>query len=230
MMAARLDAERVFCLVPARSGSTRVQDKNLAVVGGTSLLERAVRVSRAAVGRVFVSTDSERYADVARRAGADVPGLRPAELAASDTPMDPVVAHAVRAWGDEVVELVLVVQPTAPFTSVDDLVAVVHAYDSTPGAASAVTAVAVPAVTAFTLVTGPDGLGVPLVPSLFDRRTQDVPPLANATGAAFVAPAARVRAGGPLVDMPIALAFVDPSRAIDVDDEHDLARAQELAS
>jgi CMP-N-acetylneuraminic acid synthetase len=230
MAAARLDPGRVFCLVPARSGSTRVQDKNLALVGGTSLLERAVRVSRAVAGRVFVSTDSERYADVARRAGADVPDLRPDVLDASGKPMDPVVTHALQAWGDDSVELVLVVQPTAPFTTVDDLVAVTHAFDRTPGAASAVTAVAVPATTAFTLVAGPDGLGVPLVPSLFDRRTQDVPPLANATGAAFVAPAARVRDGGPLVEPPIALAFVDPSRAIDVDDEHDLARAQELAS
>jgi CMP-N-acetylneuraminic acid synthetase len=229
-MAARLDPDRVFCLVPARSGSTRVRDKNLALVGGSSLLERAVRVARAAAGRVFVSTDSERYAQVARQAGAEVPGLRPAELAASGTPMDPVAAHAVRSWADDGVDLVLVVQPTAPFTSVDDLVAVVDAYDAHPGAASAVTAVRVPATTAFTLVTGPEGLGVPLVPSLFDRRTQDVPPLANATGAAFVAPAARVRDGGPLVATPIALAFVDPSRAIDVDDEQDLARAREVAS
>jgi|SRR5579884_591391 len=229
-MAAPLDPDRIFCVVPARSGSTRVRDKNLALVGGSSLLERAVRVARAAVGRVYVSTDSERYAEIARRAGADVPALRPAALASSDVPMDPVVAHALGAWGSRSSELVLVVQPTAPFTTVDDLVAVVDAYDDAPGAASAVTAVTVPPTTAFTLVSGPDGTGVPLVPSLFDRRTQDVPPLANATGAAFVAPAARVAAGGPLVEPPIALAFVDPTRAIDVDDEDDLARAQELAS
>lgn len=230
MAAAPLDPERIFCVVPARSGSTRVRDKNLALVGGSSLLERAVHVARAAVGRVVVSTDSDRYAEVARRAGADVPALRPAALAASDVPMEPVVAHALRAWSGRSTEIVLVVQPTAPFTSVDDLVAVVDAYDETPGAASALTAVAVPPTTAFTLVTGPDGTGVPLVPSLFDRRTQDVPPLANATGAAFVAPVERVVAGGPLVEPPIALAFVDPSRAIDVDDEQDLARARELAS
>src|SRR5581483_8564650 len=223
-MAAPLDPDRIFCVVPARSGSTRVRDKNLALVGGSSLLERAVRVGRAAVGRVYVSTDSERYAEIARRAGADVPALRPAALASSDVPMDPVVAHALGAWGSRSSELVLVVQPTAPFTTVDDLVAVVDAYDDAPGAASAVTAVTVPPTTAFTLVSGPDGTGVPLVPSLFDRRTQDVPPLANATGAA------RVAAGGPLVEPPIALAFVDPTRAIDVDDEDDLARAQELAS
>ena len=230
MAAARLDPDRVFCLVPARSGSTRVRDKNLALVGGTSLLERAVRVARAAVGRVFVSTDSDRYADVARRAGAEVPGLRPAALAAADTPMDPVVAHALDAWAADTVELVLVLQPTAPFTTVDDLVAAVGAYDASPAAACALTAVTVAPTTAFTLVAGPDGLAAPLVPALFDRRTQDVPPLANATGAAFVAPAARVRAGGPLVEAPIALAFVDPARAIDVDDEHDLARAREVAS
>ncbi len=53
-MAAPLDPDRIFCVVPARSGSTRVRDKNLALVGGSSLLERAVRVARAAVGRVYV--------------------------------------------------------------------------------------------------------------------------------------------------------------------------------
>lgn len=229
-MVPRLDADRVFCVVPARAGSTRVPDKNLARVGGVTLLERAIHASLAAVGRVFVSTDSERYAAIARAAGASVPGLRPAELATGDTPMDPVVTHALTEWGDARSELVLLVQPTAPFTTADDLVAVVAAFDGAPGAASAVTAVPLAATTAFALVAGPDGLAAPLVPALFDRRTQDIPPLANATGSAFVAPAARVRTGGPLLIPPIALAYVDPDHAVDVDDAEDLARAQELAS
>jgi CMP-N-acetylneuraminic acid synthetase len=227
---APLDADRVFCVIPARAGSTRVPDKNLARVGGVTLLERAIRVALGAVGRVFVSTDSERYAGIASAAGATVPGLRPTELATDDAPMDPVVTHALQAWGDAATEVVLLVQPTAPFTTADDLVAVVRAFDEADGAACAVTAVPLAPATAFALVAGPDGLAAPLVPALFDRRTQDIPPLANATGSAFVAPAARVRAGGPLLVAPIALAFVDPEHAVDVDDVDDLARARELAS
>ncbi|HEY7135172.1 MAG TPA: acylneuraminate cytidylyltransferase family protein [Acidimicrobiia bacterium] len=229
-MVARLDADRVFCVIPARAGSTRVPDKNLARVGGVTLLERAIHAALGAVTRVFVSTDSERYASIATAAGATVPGLRPAELATDDAPMDPVVTHALREWGDPGTEVVLLVQPTAPFTTAGDLVAVVRAFDDAQGAACAVTAVPLAPTTAFALVAGPDGLAAPLVPALFDRRSQDIPPLANATGSAFVAPAARVRAGGPLLVAPIALAFVDPEHAVDVDDVHDLARARELAS
>ncbi|MEA2702772.1 MAG: hypothetical protein QOD63_717 [Actinomycetota bacterium] len=224
------DAVRILCLVPARSGSTRIPDKNVQVVDGSTLLARAVRTAREAFGRVFVSTDSPRYADEARTGGAEVPSLRPPELAESDTPMDAVIGHALSAWADPRVEILVLVQPTSPFTTAADLHAVVRALDEHPGAACALTAVAVAPTTAFVLATGEDGLARHLAPHLSQHRTQDVPPLAIPTGGAYAARIARLVGGGPLVTEPIAVVLVDGARALDIDEPSDLARARRLVS
>ena len=73
--------------------------------------------------RVVVSTDSERYAELARAAGAAVPALRPAALATDTTSTDAVVAHAL-GWRPDA-DVVVVVQATSPFTTAADLRAVV---------------------------------------------------------------------------------------------------------
>jgi N-acylneuraminate cytidylyltransferase len=104
----------VMCVVPARSGSERIRDKNLSEIGGVPLLVRAVHVALEAFGRVFVSTDSADYAEIACSAGATVPSLRPSEISGSLTPMDEVVRHVVCEWcADE--RFFVLVQATAPF-------------------------------------------------------------------------------------------------------------------
>ena len=87
----------VLALIPARSGSKSVTDKNIREVAGKPLLawsvEHALASSR--INRVIVSTDSERYAEIAREAGAETPFIRPAEYA-TDTALDlDVFKHAL---------------------------------------------------------------------------------------------------------------------------------------
>jgi CMP-N-acetylneuraminic acid synthetase len=217
---------RVTAIVPVRAGSRRIVDKNLAEVGGRSLLARAVQTAREAFGTVVVSTDSERYGAAARAAGAVVPALRPAALATDDATTDAVVAHAL-GWRPEAT-IVVVVQATSPFTTAADLRNVVAALDARPDAATAVLARALPREHAYALVEGEDG-ALPLACDLYDRRSQDLPALWLPTGGAFAAPAARVRAGGPLQAAPFAIVPVPADRALDIDVPADLERAQELA-
>ena len=75
----------VLAIIGARSGSKSVKDKNIALVDGKPLLGRIIETARASrhVNRVIVSTDSAKYADVARDYGAESPFLRPADLAQS---------------------------------------------------------------------------------------------------------------------------------------------------
>src|SRR5919202_315422 len=75
-------------LIPARAGSERVPGKNIRPLAGHPLLAYAIATARHAdiFDRVVVSTDSEEIADVARHYGADVPFLRPPELATSTSP------------------------------------------------------------------------------------------------------------------------------------------------
>ena len=88
---------RVLALVPARGGSKGIPDKNIRPLAGRTLLEYAARVSAESgvIDRIVLSTDSERIAEEGRRVGLEVPFLRPFALAQDDTPMLPVIEHAV---------------------------------------------------------------------------------------------------------------------------------------
>lgn len=115
-----------LALVPARGGSKSIPLKNIQPLGGRPLIEYALTaIARSGVvDRVCVSTDDERIADVARAAGADVPFMRPAELAGDRTPTLEVIRHAL-AWLDRHEgcrpDYVLVVQPTEPFVKADQI-------------------------------------------------------------------------------------------------------------
>ncbi len=87
----------VVVIVPARGGSKGLPRKNARLLAGQPLVGHAVRAGREAllVDRVLCSTDDEPIAELARAAGAEVPFLRPAELAQDTTEDWPVFAHAL---------------------------------------------------------------------------------------------------------------------------------------
>ena len=108
----------VLALVPARGGSKGVPDKNLRPLAGRTLLEYAAAAARdsQAIERIVLSTDSEAIAAAGREAGLEVPFMRPPALAQDDTPMLPVIVHALDAlkldgW---VPDYVVLLQPTSP--------------------------------------------------------------------------------------------------------------------
>ncbi|QSR32873.1 acylneuraminate cytidylyltransferase [Nocardioides sp. S5] len=106
-------------VVPARGGSKGLPGKNTLSLAGVPLVVHAVRALEMAtrVDRVVVSTDDPHIAAVAKQWGGDVPFRRPADLAADDTPMGPVLRHALdqveRAEAREY-DLLVLCDPTSP--------------------------------------------------------------------------------------------------------------------
>ena len=92
--------------------------KHLVSLAGRPLLSYTADAARAsrALDRVIVSTDDPGIAAAARGCGLEVPFLRPAALAGDDTPMLPVLQHAVEAVerASDRVEIVVLLQPTSP--------------------------------------------------------------------------------------------------------------------
>jgi CMP-N-acetylneuraminic acid synthetase len=78
----------VIALIPARAGSTRVPHKNIRRLGSHPLLAYAISgaIDSGVFAAIVVSTDSERYAHIARYYGAEVPFLRPVEFATATSP------------------------------------------------------------------------------------------------------------------------------------------------
>jgi CMP-N,N'-diacetyllegionaminic acid synthase len=103
-------------LIPARSGSERVRDKNIRPLAGHPLIAYAVAAAREAgvFDRVVCSTDSGKIAEVAQRYGADVPFLRPPELATSTSPDIEWIRHALGHL-DAHYDLFAIVRATNPF-------------------------------------------------------------------------------------------------------------------
>jgi CMP-N,N'-diacetyllegionaminic acid synthase len=103
-------------LVPARAGSQRVPGKNVLPLAGHPLIAYSIASARESgiFTTVVVSTDSEEIADVARRYGAGVPRLRPAELATSTSSDIEWVLHAMR---DRDEDAFAILRPTSPFRS-----------------------------------------------------------------------------------------------------------------
>lgn len=92
----------VVAIIPARSGSKGIKDKNLSNLCGYPLLVYSIVAAKLAkqIDRVLISTDSEHYAEVGRRYGAEVPFLRPAELSGDTSTDRDFMLHAMQ-WVQE---------------------------------------------------------------------------------------------------------------------------------
>jgi N-acylneuraminate cytidylyltransferase len=224
---------RVLAVVPARGGSKGLPGKNLAPLAGASLLEHALAFAAQcpAITRTIVSTDSEEIAAAARRAGGDVPFLRPAELARDDTPMWPVLRHALASL-EPAFDLLVLLDPTAPARLPSDLDRALDLLRA-DAAADGVVAVAEPRFNpVWQLVVERDGALEHLVPegAAYIRR-QDAPRALFIAGTLYVWRAGFVRREreswfrGRLLPLEI-----EAERATTVDTEADLRVLEALAA
>jgi CMP-N-acetylneuraminic acid synthetase len=110
---------RILGLIPARGGSKGVPRKNVRKLGGKPLIaytiDAALRARR--IDRVVVSTEDDEIAEVASQLGAELPFRRDRALAEDDTPMLPVMQHAIRSLMQDgwEADAVCLLQPTYPF-------------------------------------------------------------------------------------------------------------------
>ncbi len=131
--------QRVLALIPARGGSKGCPGKNSRLRCGRPLVAWSVvaALGSSAIDSVVVSTDDMAVADAARAAGADVPFVRPAELAGDDAPMSEVIRHALRELEASGVffDYLVLLQPTSPLRTSADIDAAFERLADTDGSA-----------------------------------------------------------------------------------------------
>jgi N-acylneuraminate cytidylyltransferase len=113
-------------IIPARGGSKRIPRKNIKDFCGKPMIAWSIEkaIQSGCFDRVIVSTDDAEIASVAVRCGAEVPFLRPAELADDHTGTIPVIAHAVE-WlnaNGSMVDKACCIYATSPFLKAEDLI------------------------------------------------------------------------------------------------------------
>lgn len=109
----------ILGIIPARSGSKSVKDKNIRPLAGRPLMAWSIKAGLACkqIDKLVVSTDSDKYAQLAKFYGAEVL-MRPADLAKDETSMIPVLQHALAAYP---ADLIVLLDPTSPLRNISDI-------------------------------------------------------------------------------------------------------------
>ena len=112
----------VLAIIPARSGSKGVPNKNARLLGGKPLIAYSIEQAQSSIfiRDIIVSTDSEEIGEMAKRFGAQVPFIRPAHLSSDTAKSIDVVIHAVEFLKEQGknYDAVILLQPTSPFREV----------------------------------------------------------------------------------------------------------------
>ena len=116
----------LLAVITARGGSKGVPRKNIRELCGKPLIAWTIEAAQKSnyIDRLIVSTEDEEIADISRSYGADVPFIRPAELAMDDTPGIEPVLHALDLLPE--FDQILLLQPTSPLRTAEDIDGIVQ--------------------------------------------------------------------------------------------------------
>lgn len=226
--------KKILALIPARGGSKEIPRKNIVPFGGKPLIAWTIEAALASRGiaRTVVSTDDEEIAVVARKSGAEVPFLRPADFAGDEAPALGVIRHAlgVLAESGERYDAVAYLQPTSPLRGAGDIEAALALLEET-GADTVVSVVPVPhAMVPSSLMRQKDGgrLDFAAAPETRKFRRQDKERLFARNGPAILLSRISVFETGALYGAHIRGLEMHPFRSVDIDDADDLALAEAM--
>jgi len=213
----------------ARGGSKGVPRKNIRPLAGKPLIAYAIEAAlqTPSIQRLIVSTDDPEIADVARRFGAEVPFMRPPELAADTSPEWLSWQHAIRTLGD--VDVLVSVPATAPLRTPAD---VENCIQTLLNSDADITITVTPAARSpfFTMVVFNEGgyiqRVIPTTTQIY--RRQDAPPVFDITPLAYVVRAPFVLRENSMFNGKMNAVIVPQERALDIDTEQDFEIAEFL--
>jgi N-acylneuraminate cytidylyltransferase len=227
----------VLAVIPARGGSKGISRKNLVPVGGIPLVGHSIRhaLNSPSITRVIVSTEDEEIAAVSREYGAEVPFLRPGELADDDVLDHPVFCHALRTLHEidgYMPTLVVHLRPTAPFRRVEWIEGAISLLASNP-AADSVRSVSRPSQHPYRIFRiADDGFLQPLMghehPMPYLLRRQDLPAVYHYNCVVDVTRPATILQKGTMTGDRMLPYIIPEDEVFDVDTRRDLEIASIL--
>lgn len=217
-------------VIPARAGSKRLKHKNLKILQGKSLIERAVESALASkvFSEVIVSTDSQEIADEALRVGAKVPFLRPSQLAQDESSSADVGVDILRSLGADVHTTMTWLQPTSPLRTAQDIVASHKLYQQKK-AQCVVSVCPCEHSPLWTMALPNDGNMQNFISAeSFNKRSQDLAPRFRVNGAIYIVDTASfLQQKSFYIQGSKSFAFQMPAnRSVDIDTQWDLDLAE----
>lgn len=228
---------KILGLIPARGGSKVVPRKNLRMLGNRPLVEYSIReaMSSGCITRTVCSTDDAEIAETARRCGAEVPFLRPAELAGDASTDADYTIHAVEWLRDNegwLAHLVVILWPTCPLRKTSDIDGAVRMLLDNPDADSVVSVIP-PQKSPYKMWRRTDaGYLVPLLTShvfeQFAGPRQRLPEVLAPNGYVHVVRAETVLQSSSILGFKVLPYEMDAAECIDIDSEEDFKIAEAL--
>lgn len=222
---------KILALIPARGGSKGILRKNIRSLAGKPLINWTIEAARDSevCERLLVSTDDREIAAIARVSGADAPFLRPVSLSTDTTTSLSVVEHAIDWLHDmraETFSHVLLLQPTSPLRTKEDIQNAVRIAEKTN---AAVVSVCEPQQHPYLCkIVREDGTLADFIPESanFSRR-QDFPPVFTLNGAIYIISVDCLRAEKTFTPEKTIPYIMPPERSLDIDTPWDFFLAEQ---
>lgn len=229
----------ILAIIPARAGSKTIRDKNILDFRGKPLFCHSIDHAKASslITRCIVSTDSEEYASIAREAGAEVPFLRPPELATDDALDHGAFLHALQ-WLEEHESykpaIVVHLRPTTPIRNPEHIDKAIQLLIDHPEA-DAVRSVIPAKETPYKMWRLSDGLLEPLLklednPEPYNTPRQQLPLVYWQNANIDVTRRSTIIDKNSMTGEVILPFIMDVSEDIDIDEKEDFEKAEKVVS
>ena len=214
---------KYIVLICARGGSKGLPGKNVKPLNEIPLIGWSINIAKQIdrISRIIVSTDSEEIAKVALEYGAEVPFMRPKELAQDDSPEWIVWKHAIKhveSYGNEDIDAIIVLPVTAPLRSVKDVNSCIDLFEESE-VDSVITVSEASRSPYFNMIVNNDSGYASLVISPENQitRRQDAPEVFDMTTVAYVVNTNVVKQSNSIFEGKVKSIIIPQERSIDID-------------
>ncbi len=182
-----INNKKILAVITARAGSKRLPNKNILDLAGKPLIAWTIDEAKKSkyIDKLIVSTDSEEIRRISEQYGAKVPFLRPEELSNDTADSISVIKHAINFFNKEY-DYVLLLQPTSPLRTVEDIDVPIEMLNKETKAVVSVCETEHSPLWSNTL---PEGLSMTnfIRPEIKNKRSQDLPKYYRLNGAIYIA-------------------------------------------
>lgn len=219
--------KRILGLIPARGGSKGIPRKNIINLCGKPLINYTIEAGKNSkyIDYLIVSTDDLEIADIARQAGADVPFIRPSELATDTAKTVDTVIHAINFLKTKELyfDTMVLLQPTQPLRDSNDIDLAIELYSKN----SFISLASVSPVSDHPLlIRSIDSNRLhPLLSANSTCRRQDMPKYYRVNGCIYINNVFEINENTSFNDNPLPY-IMETSHSVDIDDEIDLVMAE----
>ena len=223
----------IIVIIPARGGSKGIEKKNIRLLNGKPLVAYSIEYSRKCdlVKRTIVSTDDLEIAGIAKKYGAEVPFLRPAQYARDATPDYPVLKHAL-AWleanGDSKIDILVLLRPTSPLRPAGLIEKGYRLFNKYPDGSS-VRSVALCSQHPYRMFKKDGDFLSPVIkkeiPEPYNIPRQGLPDVYFQTGDLEMARRKTILEEGSVSGKKIIPLIINPGQMLDIDSEEDIKNA-----